>query len=363
MSGLSFIQGDELFRFSATHCLRNDYIYNDCTNCIDICPENAFHIVRNKLTLFENECIACSACLGSCPTEALSMKSFDPNNYVVSFTNEKMISCKDDSSCLASFDAHHYITMALESEGNMCCDLSHCLECNLNRELRVEHFIRHQIEVSNAFFYETSLESKITINEKLLESEGTDINENVPERRLFFKQLVHPDDTQEKYESLTELNRTKTPTQVPLKVKKFQESLQKQILSIEKRKLESKSELFFNKSIEFTKCTNCADCTQFCPTGALFNADDKLAIVFTPSKCIDCNICEDICKTDAITATNTHDIVEFAYGRSRELVRFEMVMCAECRCPYPYRGGDPICDRCVSFTNEMPNMFTLAKDM
>ena len=368
MAGLTFIQGNELFNFSATHCLRNDYVYNECSACIDICPENAFHLVRNKLTLFENECIACGVCLGSCPTEALTMKSFDPNNYVASFTNEKIISCKDDSSCLAAFDAHHFINMALSSEENISCDMAHCSECILNKDQKAETFIRQELAVSNSFL--ENCQKSILLIEEIQDEDTIEVNKaevenvSVPSRRIFFTQTMEGSEgSEEEYFSLTEENRKKTTTQVPLKVKKLHEILQKNIALFETTKFEETSPLFFNKKIKFETCTNCGDCTQFCPTGALFNADDKLGIVFTAGICIDCDICEHICKTDAITPSNSYDLVEIAYKRSCELVRFEMVMCVECRCPYPYRGGDPICDRCVSFKNDMPNMFVMAKDI
>ena len=57
------------------------------------------------------------------------------------------------------------------------------------------------------------------------------------------------------------------------------------------------------------------------------------------------------------------DLISIAFDRAEELVHYELVMCHECRTPYPYKGGDPICDRCTHFVNTHANMFTLAKDL
>ena len=96
---------------------------------------------------------------------------------------------------------------------------------------------------------------------------------------------------------------------------------------------------------------------------ALFATGDKHGINFIAGNCIGCGICDDICKTDAITTKAGFDLVEIVYDRTKTLVHYEMVQCHECRCPYPYKGGDPICDRCKDFKDNFSNMFTLARDL
>ena len=85
--------------------------------------------------------------------------------------------------------------------------------------------------------------------------------------------------------------------------------------------------------------------------------------MFTSGKCIGCSICHDICKVDAVVNIDEIDLVSLAFDRTEQLVHYEMVQCHECRCPYPYRGGDPICDRCKGFKDDFGDMMTMAKDM
>ncbi len=363
MDKLEFVQRSELFAYSGTNCIRNDYYHNACQACVDICPEDAFDIVRNKLTLFSNKCIECAACIGSCPSEALTIASFDPNAYTKSFKDleDKVLSCKKSTSCLGSFDAHHYITMALSSESSPVCDMSHCKECSLNKDNKVEDFIRAQIEKTNLFLSACQVEMNIETLEEKQEEQNS--------RRALFKAAFSKakdaaKDKEESTLSLT-LEYQKAPSfnGLPLKFLHLKEALRSNISNIPKTSHETNFEIFAKKEISFEDCTNCGDCVQFCPSEALLFTADKQGINFNVGNCISCGICDHICKTDAIKTVDGIDLVKVAYDRGEELVHYEMVMCHECRCPYPYRGGDPICDRCASFKEGNADIFTLAKDI
>jgi len=360
MAASSFVQMSNLFAFNATECLRNAYYFNDCTLCIDLCPENAFHIVRNKLTLFENECIECAGCIGSCPTEALTIESFDPNAYTIGFKDkeEKVLSCKNNTSCLGAFDAHHYITMALRSDAAPVCDMAHCAECPINKEEKIEAQIRHKIAIANDFMGKIGYEATVeTIEQKPEEN---------ARRTLFRKAFEKTKDAVSNTSNeiaITIQNMQHSDTDTPLKNLLLKNAIRENLDSFSVSNFNERSPLFFNKQISFDACTNCGDCIQFCPTHALTATSDKQGILFTSAKCIGCGICDHICKTDAITSDESFDLVTIAYDRTEQLVHYDMVMCHECRCPYPYKGGDPICDRCKDYKNNFGGMFTLAKDI
>lgn len=358
MAENSFIQKANLFSYSGTNCVRNDYFHNACQLCVDICPENAFHIIRNKLTLFENECIGCAACIGSCPTEALQIKSFDPNTFVATFDTQdkRVVSCKKNTPCLGVFDQHHLITMALE--GELSCDLSHCEGCHLNKEGKVEAFIRSNIAKSDLFFEQSGVEASIHIIEE---------KEEENERRALFRTAIETAKESLSDEKspvlLTKEHQKKSNSNEPLKFIQLKNAIKKHLSRFKVTKFHAPSDLFFEKHITFEACTNCGDCIQFCPTDALSATPDKQGIMLTAGHCIGCGICDHICKTDAIATKDSYDIVTIAFERSEQLVHYDMVMCHECRCPYPYRGGDPICDRCKNFKDNFESMFTLAKDL
>ena len=364
MGSVTFVQKSELFSYSGTNCVRNDYYHNECQLCVDICPQGAFHIVRNKLTLFSNECIECAACIGSCPTEALSIASFDPNVYTNSFkyVKNRLLSCKSTTGCLGAFDSHHYIAMALNSDEAPICDMAHCGKCALNSDKKVEAFIRDEIKKTDEFLSACGLEGSITIQEEKPEEQNS-------KRTLFkaaFTKVKEVAQEDEKAEILGEtLKYQKNPSfsGLPLKFLNLKKAIKNNISKLSTTTHINNFKIFANKEISFNKCTNCGDCVNFCPTDALLNTQDKQGINFNVGSCISCGICDHICKTDAIKTADEIDLVNFAYDRGVELVHYEMVMCHECRCPYPYRGGDPICDRCVSYKQDFSHVFTLAKDM
>jgi ferredoxin len=362
MGNINFVQKSNLFSYTATRCLRNEYYHNDCRICIDLCPKGAFHIVRNKLTLFENECVGCAGCIGSCPTEALEIESFDPNGYAAAYQHIEeapTLSCKVTTPCLGVFDVEHYAVMALRGKRNVTCDLSHCAGCVLNENGQLEESIREKIVGTNQFLETIQTPHRI---------ETIDTKEEQADRRALFRKGFEKVKESLAEESVTHISMTrahhKLPDQkMPLKRILLKNSLKEIVGDLETTEFPVSSPLFFNKQIDFDLCTNCGDCTQFCPTDALFPTSDKQGIYFSQGKCIGCGICEDICKPNAIRKKEGFDLVSVAYERAEQLVHYEMVTCHECRCPYPYKGGDPVCDRCASFMASHANMFTLARDM
>ncbi|MDD5052166.1 MAG: 4Fe-4S binding protein [Sulfuricurvum sp.] len=360
MGNINFIQKSNLFSYTATRCLRNEYYHNDCNICIDLCPKGAFHIVRNKLTLFENECVGCAGCIGSCPTEALEIESFDPNGFSAAYQhqNEVTLSCKTSTPCLGIFDVEHYIVMTLRGDKSVECDLSHCAGCVLNETGTLYGSIREKIDGANLFLEQIGSEHRI----KTIE-----IKEEENERRALFrkgfdrvKESIAKEETNL---SMTTAHHKLPDMKMPLKRVLLKNSLKEWTSRLTQTTFETSTSLFFNKQIDFKSCTNCGECTQFCPTDALFPTSDKQGIFFAQGKCIGCGICEDICKPNAITAKEGYDLISIAFDRAEQMVHYEMVTCHECRCPYPYKGGDPICDRCSSFTTQFSNMFTMAKDL
>lgn len=358
MAANNFIQKAKLINYQGVSCLRNKYYHNTCSLCIDVCPENAFEVVRNKLTLSEQKCINCAACIGSCPSEAISIESFDPNSFVINLKEEResKLSCKNNTPCLAVFDEYHLISMVLRSENSIVCDLAHCKECNLNRDAKVQERILKNIQTSNDFLKSTALEYEIK----------TDYDKEINDRRAIFrvaiekvKESIKESDDQ----SITKLHQESIDSKVPLKYIILKNSIKNLFDRVENKIISRDIPLFFEKQIDFDKCTNCGDCIQFCPSEALKYTSDKQGINFIHAHCIGCDICDHICKTDAISSKESYDLVNIVYERINNLVHYEMVVCQECKCPFPYKSGEPICSRCSSFSSNFENMFTLAKDM
>ncbi|MGI6590101.1 MAG: 4Fe-4S dicluster domain-containing protein [Eggerthellaceae bacterium] len=64
--------------------------------------------------------------------------------------------------------------------------------------------------------------------------------------------------------------------------------------------------LWGHVSIDAELCTGCEMCAVFCPTGALYRADDEAGkgLDFMATDCVGCNLCADICMFHAISVTH-----------------------------------------------------------
>ncbi len=351
---VSFIQNMNMLSYSGIKCLRKDYAHNDCSLCFEICPEDALQMVRGKYTIMDN-CTACAACLGVCPTEALTLENFDPNSFVLGLTEkeDKLVSCKGSSECLSAFDIAHYVTMALRNETAVTCDLSHCTTCEMNKENKIHDEIEGKIFLANNYLEQMGLEQRIEVKTQKEE-------EKKPSRFTMFKQ-AHGAVAEVSQAGATEMFAAeKSP--IPLKMFMMKNALREKMRDIPNTKIKN-TLLFTQQEIDFEKCTFCKDCITFCPTKALSLADDQQGINFKGGHCISCGICHDTCKDDAISAAAEIDIITMIYDRTEELVHYEMAMCMECKCAYPYKGGEQICDRCSQFGDDHEGLFTLARDM
>ncbi|MDH5464680.1 MAG: 4Fe-4S binding protein [Thiovulaceae bacterium] len=353
---LEFLQKSNLLSYKGDKCLRNDYARNACTICLDICPADALIIDRLKFVIDGDKCVACAGCLGGCPTESLTLENFDPNTFVLSFASleKPELSCKQNTSCLAGFDAQHLVTMSLKSDNEPVCDLSHCATCDLNSESLLSDTIRQRIDQANIFMKELGLEKTVTTLE---------VKEDAPKQRFgVFKKMYKSVDTVSQ-DQATAIYSGDLTNHVPLKTVLLKNALREHMRDIKNTTLTSESHIFTRKEIDFDKCTNCHECVLFCPTKALISTDDKQGILFNGGDCIGCGICEDACKDDAIKSSSSFDLVNLVYDRVEELVHYEMAKCHECKCAYPYKGGEQICDRCKGFTEEHEGLFTLARDL
>jgi energy-converting hydrogenase A subunit P len=335
-------------------CIRNSYFHNNCSNCVDVCPERVFSIFQNKIALDSNLCTLCSACLGVCPSEALKLESFDPNRFSVEFRDSEKngLSCKDNSPCLSGFDVHHFSLMVLDRKESISCDLSHCESCEMGQ---LKSGIEERIESSNRFLKSVGSENLVEIIYEKSEEE--------PNKREFFGKIFGKAKEKSNISEERKLEIEKK-LQKPLFAKRFY-PLKQHLLVEEVKNFENlenfSSDIISTQKIDYQKCTNCGDCTQFCPTEALFYSSDKLDIFIHSNKCITCGICHHICKESAIERDDEVSLIDLM--RPKNLIHFHMEVCDECKTPFIQRKDEKICERCIDFTTNMSHMFTLARDI
>lgn len=326
------------FSYDRLACLRNDYAKNECTLCIEQCALSAFVMLEGKLRLDASACTQCGACIGSCPTNALSLYGFSYPKALNKIVHDKatQLTCKDSLPCLGAFSVEDWTLLLLEGKKSFECDLCSCASCSVNPKERVSYAIRSRCEEANALLSTLGKSVKISFSDKASESKLS--------RRAFFSRFSAP--------VINEANAPKTPMASLKKVLK--ESLNASLV------VEKPLSFMHTKKISHA-CDNCKECVQFCPTKALSYNGDQTKILFQMGKCIGCGICEDICKKEAIESTKSSvDIVDFAYDRAHVLIAHDLQVCLTCKCAFSYKGGEKVCDRCASFEKEHADLFILA---
>ncbi len=345
-------QHTDLFEFDLLKCLRTDYYHNTCSKCIDICPENAFIFDRGKLRLDENRCKNCAVCVGVCPSEALSVNFFNPNGFILSLKEEKVtLSCKKNTPCLSVFSSQNFISLALRKDF-VSCNLSHCEECELNKDNKTFESIAQRIEEANRFLAEIGTLKEIKVEAEEIKSE----------RRALFKKLFNSA-KELAGEGIDVKELANVRNRIPIKNIILKNSIKKEIQNFKNTQISTDYSFLSNKEISYDLCNNCGDCVKFCPTDALFYSKDSTSIWYQNGKCIACGICNDICEPKAITNKDDLDLIEFAFDRGKELISHTLEICNECKTPFPYKGGELICERCKSFVNDFGDIFKIAADI
>jgi ferredoxin len=63
-----------------THVVTESCIRCKYTDCVDVCPTDAFRAGRNMLVISPDDCIDCAVCIPECPVEAIFHDADLPSN-------------------------------------------------------------------------------------------------------------------------------------------------------------------------------------------------------------------------------------------------------------------------------------------
>jgi len=284
-----------LIVYKNDNCVRNSYFYNSCSNCVSTCPENVFSVIQNKIKFEPKLCTFCSACLGTCPTEAIVIDGIDPNREALEFKfiENNILSCKNNiSECLSRFDSHHFSIMAMQKSEIVQVDLSNCDKCK-NGSLK--NSIEKRIDDANKILDQINIKN-IVINQEQKQEKNSSL---FAKFRDSFSSISHiakisdldRDEINKKLIKLPHLKKM-YPVKHKIFISEFRTISNKNNENIEK--IKSVGEMISSQDINNNLCTNCGDCSLFCPTGAIFTSSDKLSIWLSSNQCISCGVCNHI---------------------------------------------------------------------
>ena len=358
--------------FDVGLCVRAKSKFSICEKCVIAAPESI--TIQENLPSFKVSIgVEAAACVGACPTEALSLSDFSTTEFFFTFLESKvrLISPKLNVPCISVLSVEHLISLALASDEAVVLDLasyetgSHLLE-----------LIEARIDEANfvlSSFCEKQLESNLD------ESIAIEKHENSEEstRRDFLASasikgaLKHKQAFDDAVDAEA-LQLFEIDDAVIAKIKDKQLPNKRKILftTLKRAGVPDVFEVLPEEEVTFTSqkfvdesCTNCQICYRICPTGAL-STDKKFSLInFDAMLCVKCHLCHDVCEPDAIQLQPGYEVKEFFEPTQRTLATFDIRRCNECGNPFTYTGGELECPRCLLEEDEAIFLHQNAKRM
>ncbi|MRJ02677.1 MAG: hypothetical protein GXO19_03755 [Epsilonproteobacteria bacterium] len=338
-----------MIRLNPGRCLPYISRASTCRSCQEICSPKALTVEEGGVQLSPDLCTDCGACMGVCPTEALTLPSLNPIEFALSFLQSEKgtISCRENFSCLAGLHPEYLVIFGLVKEVTL--DLGHCRECPI-APLSLPQIERSRAEAS--YVLEALDRPPIRGEELALEPKE--------ERRREFFRLFTPGGIGEvkgEIEREIEAERGKIPLdqraleemkrrEVPDRRKLLFSLLQRVPKPREYRYLENEHLSFISDKEIDGSCDNCSLCYRICPTQALSTDGRESKILLEPMVCIRCHLCHDICEKGSISVADYFDTQEFFEPSQKVLISFQMSRCEDCGKWFTPSRGETLCARC-----------------
>ena len=358
----------------SSKCVRAVTKFSTCTYCHDVCPTNAvaFSSENNLPTFLPNDCVNCGGCLGSCPSEALSLDFYKNTDFFFEYVQQEdsLISCKKNVPCLAVLNVEHLISMALLRD-EVIFDLGHCQTCEIKDPL-YERIVSH-VDEANTILEAMESSKQITLAEIGFEPEG----ETPKGRRDFLEQLTLKNavKTKQAFDKEVEIDPEAfldfgldAVAVAKIKNKQFPDKRKILFTALKRANKPEYFHILNNHDLSFVSmkdmdqesCTACQMCYRICPTGALTSDYKNSKIDFDPFMCIKCHVCHDVCEPDAITIADTFSMKNFFEPEMKRLAEFNIRRCHECDGYFTYRGGEVVCNRCKLEEEEANELWGLS---
>ncbi len=350
-----------MLELNAGYCVRSLSTQSTCNNCEVVCPTDAIVVGDNPLPRINfSSCVECGACVGVCPSEALTLESFNTTNFFFDFLEDEasVISCRKNVPCIAVLSIEHIISLAILKK-ELLFDMGYCQNCDIASTCH-KQIVQNYEEAS--YLLEAMLQDDVVIKLENICYKDESAQESV-DRREFLRNI-----------NLQTIAKTKHSFEN--EVKKASDELSEHTLKktdialLRQKKIPHKRKLFFSamkrarkpsvfhvvdaREVSFTSqkimdesvCTACQMCYRVCPSGALSSDIKNSKIDFDPFLCIKCHICHDVCEPNALTLSNAYNVKEFFEPTVQNLISFHVRRCNECNMIFSVNNDDTLCYRC-----------------
>jgi len=358
--------------FDVGLCVRAKSKFSICEKCVHAAPESI--TIQENLPSFKvSTGVEAAACVGACPTEALSLSDFSTTEFFFTFLESKvrLISPKLNVPCISVLSVEHLISLALASDESVVLDLA-SYETDSHLLIQIEARIEEANFVLSSFCdkqLETNLDESLSVekNESSEEASRRDFLASASikgalKHKQAFDDAVDAEELQ-LFEISDEMISKIKDKHLPNKRKILFTTLKRAGIPDVYEVLPEEEVSFTSQKFVDESCTNCQICYRICPTGAL-TTDKKFSLInFDAMLCVKCHLCHDVCEPEAIQLQPSYEIKEFFEPTQRTLATFDIKRCNECGNPFTYTGGLLECPRCKEEEDEAMFLHSNAKRM
>ncbi|MFV2055058.1 MAG: 4Fe-4S dicluster domain-containing protein, partial [Thiohalomonadales bacterium] len=341
-------------------CLNLRGRHISCTHCADSCAANALQLTADAIQLDTGRCTACGACLPACPSGAITLGEFDPQQFLQSVAGiaELHIHCSRSEhsdvqnrvACLQLLDARLLAAAAANGTHTVVLHGSHqCTSC-------VRGDAHAAIERMHSVIKKWFTHAPV----QLLQAQSPQSETAQPQVQLdrrSFLRLATAQVTQDASAWIADkipTSQAATP-RWPLFEKDaitYRPSAYQQLLAERAGSLPWRERQFPWRSRIFSeRCSGCLSCTQYCPTGALtaHQTQTTVSIDFQLRLCTDCDLCIRLCPENAIACSTTEDAAEL-HAPARRVMQRSLRKCVSCA--HSFVAGPSCAERCTTCQNE-----------
>lgn len=281
---------------------------NECTSCLDNCPEGAITLNANQVILDQELCNRCGICKSICPTQAVFLKGIGEENILRNIKDKRNIifSCSNTAGVgnlkINCLNALHPELLAalfiLFADKIFYFYIGRCENCNLGDTL-----LKNSLDKAVSFVTKLGVEPKYELCTD--ENKIRELSEEIMSRRdlfLFLKKGTTNIASQAVDTILSDDSQ--------LSIRKV---LLKSIETIE-LDLPLNNIEFFQSFRVNDDCNGCADCQSICPGQAWkVENDEQIKVEHNPGRCFKCGLCTIKCSQGAIDAGpfNKEDLYRF----------------------------------------------------
>lgn len=263
------------------NCLDTKKAYvNLCRLCIDSCPHQAISIYRE---LDAKRCTECGICVAICPSDGFVYARADELYEYLKGSEKIVLNCPQaipsgyEIPCLGILDRDLWMSLILYArDKELTIFTGECADCpdrkacgmsvqifkEVHEEWRDHPKVRIKVAADKGSYENETKRWRDVGREKLagiLQGNTSGETYLIPKTRQFLRETWNS--------QKAEIER------LPLPVLKVKEN-----------------------------CTNCGDCPEICPQGALTKKETKeqLTLMYEPIKCVRCQRCVGICRAKAL---------------------------------------------------------------